>query len=396
MVIRRALLAAALVAAFLCAPSAASADRVDTWRTMAAAALARFVAEDDGAQRTNTYAWALEAELRLHGDTAYARTLLDKIWSQRKPDGGWGLPFAWDALSDGTVNPVETTYTVTNTGHVGPPLLLAHQMGMDEVVGPAGTWRIRDALATIVLLTMTTVRIDNADGACIPYSRHINERVAYGCVHNVNAGAAAFLWEANSYGIGRSGLATLVEGVTRREVADYRPTMICPDGSTRTGWWHYMGTPRCNSADHNGYTAESMYLLAPLIGGNVAYRQMVTEHADSPHAPLAHLRLAALPAAPGRVDAVTGLPVWCLLGDQWIPEIQAYLDAATSLERVTQVAQGGARVADNCRPPAGPSPTPTSSTTGSPVPTLSPSVSPSPSPSASSSAEPSPTPSEIG
>jgi len=339
-------------AVFLCPSRAAAQTRAEQWTAIAFDALARFRAGDDGRQRSNTYAWALEAELRLNGDTPYARDLLNTLYGQRKPDGGWGLPFAYDVLGDGTVNDVDTTYTVTLAGHVGPPLLYAYQHGIDQVTAPDGTvWSIKAQIQRIVYLLATTPRIDNDQGACIAYSRNPNDQVSYGCIHNASAGAAAFLWQANAAGLGRGGLAALVEGVTRREVYDYKPAGLVCGGVARSNWWLYAGTRSCNDADHNSYDAESMYVLAPLIGQNTAWMHMTTAWADNSNAPVAHFRLAALPGAPGRVDAASGLPIWCVLGDRWISEAQAFLDTATDLQRVTQVAQGAARVADNCRPP---------------------------------------------
>jgi hypothetical protein len=326
-------------------------------------ALDEFKAADDGNQRTNTYAWALEAEMRLNGyDTAYGRQLLNKVYSQRKPDGGYGLPFAYDALGDGTVNGVDTTYTVTLAGHVGPPFLLAYRHGVDTVTAADGsTWSVKAQIKQIVLLLMSTPHIDTAQGQCLAYSRNPNDAQVYGCVHNASAGAARFLWDANAAGLGRGGLAALVEGITRREVYAYIVGPITIYGVTRTNWWRYMDTTSLNDCDHNSYDAESMYFLAPLIGQNSAWMHMNLDCADNSSAPIAHIRLAALPAVPGRTDAATGLATWCLLGDRWLPEAQEFLATTNDLQRVTQIAQGAVRVADNCRQAGEPIPGPSGS-----------------------------------
>jgi hypothetical protein len=326
-------------------------------------ALAWFKAEDDGLQRTNTYAWALEAEFRLNGyDTDYGRQLLNKVYSQKKPDGGYGLPVAFDAFGDGTVNSADTTYTVTLAGHVGPPFLLGYQHGIDAVIAPDGTtWSLKAELKSIVSLLVATPHIDTAQGMCLAYSRNPNDTLSYGCVHNTSAGAARFLWDANAAGVGKGGLAALVEGITRREVYAYIVGPITVNGVTRTSWWRYMDTTSLNDCDHNSYDAESMYFLAPLIGQNSAWMHMNLACADNSSAPVAHFRLAALPAATGRVDPATGLPIWCILGDRWISEAQQFLDSATDLARVTQIAQGAVRVADNCRQAGEPIPGPSGS-----------------------------------
>lgn len=351
---RRALLAAAaLTAVFLCPLPAAADDpptRSQQWQALAVQALDEFKTSDDGAQRTNTYAWAAEAELRLNGDTPYLRQLLNKVYSQRKPDGGYGLPFAYDVMGNGTVNDVNTTYTVTLAGHVGPPFLLAYQRGMDVITAPDGsTWSLKAQLKVIVNLLMSTPRIDTAQGACLAYSRNPNDTQPYGCIHNASAGAAKFLADTNAVGIGKAGLAALVEGITRREAYAYVVSGLSCGGQARVNWYRYMDTPSCNDADHNSYDAESMYFLAPPIGQNMAWMHMTTAFTDNANAPVAHFRLAALPPVPGRIDAATGLASWCILGDRWLPESQAFLAAATDLQRVTQVAQGAARVADNCK-----------------------------------------------
>lgn len=46
----------------------------------------------------------------LRGD---ANPVLDQLWQGRQQNGGYGLPYAWDAFSDGTTNPQSTLYTYT-------------------------------------------------------------------------------------------------------------------------------------------------------------------------------------------------------------------------------------------------------------------------------------------
>lgn len=373
------LLAALVMVAAPAAEARRDLTRAQQWRAIAVDALAKFKTMDSGAERSNTYAWALETQWRLNGwtvnaddpDGTYAGRLAGKIYAQRKPDGGWGLPFTYDALGDGTVNGVDTTYTVTLAGHVGPVFLAAIQHGMDNVYLPDGTsFSLKTQVRNIVGLLMTTPHIDTAQGMCLAYSRNPNDTRSYGCIHNASAGAARFLADANAAGLGRGGLAALVEGITRREVYAYIVGPITVGTATRTNWWRYMDTTSLNDADHNSYDAESMYFLAPFIGQNSAWMHMNTAFTDNSNAPVAHFRLAALPAAPGRIDAATGLPVWCVLGDRWMTEARAFLAGATDAQRVAQVAQGAARVADNCRAPGEPvTPTVAPTTTSPPTPT---------------------------
>src|SRR5690606_22848440 len=53
----------------------------------------------------------------LLGLTTEARrgaSFLVKNHCTRQGRAGWGLPFAWDAFADGSVNPAETIYGITN------------------------------------------------------------------------------------------------------------------------------------------------------------------------------------------------------------------------------------------------------------------------------------------
>lgn len=331
---------ALLVAVLVLLPLSASAQmkqtRAEEWRAIAVSALDEFKQRDDGALRVNSYAWALEAEWRLNGfDSQYGQTLLAKVLSMKNPDGGYGLPFAYDKFNDGTVNPETTTYTVTLAGHVGPVLLLGYEHGVvphDEV------WTI------VNLLVRYTPHIDTAAGMCLAYSRSSNDSKPGMCTHNVNAGAAAFLLDANAHGVGRSGLAALVEGILRREVSAYTIGPVSPEGYI--DWWRYSDAEGWQDPDHNSYTVESMFSLAPQIGQNAGVNMMIKPW-PLITAGLIHSRLAALPVIPGFSN-------WCVLGDQWIPEVQQFvidtnnLDNLNAANRQAQIAQAAARVSDNC------------------------------------------------
>jgi hypothetical protein len=343
MVIRRAaLLAAVLTAAFLCPPPATAADRGDEWRALATRALATFERTDNvgdggtGGQKVMSYGLAYEASGRLRGfDDVRTRRYLVKILSMKNPDGGYGLPFAYDVLGDGTVNPATTTYTVTLADHVGSPLLAGYLAGAVP----------RAEVQNIVNLIMSTPRIDTDRGQCIAYSRHPNDSVPYACVHNVSAGAARFLLEAQSAGIGRSGLAALVEGVTRRETYAYLPA---------SKNWRYADTQVMSDPDHQSYEAWSMYFLAPPVANNVVYYLMNTSFAaewGAQQSSVIHARLTALPPALGGIAApAASADRWCVLGDRWLPEVEAYVGALPNIDAAAQIAQLTAKAADACGP----------------------------------------------
>lgn len=52
-----------------------------------------------------------------------------RLYSLRTPDGGYGLGAPFDAFGDGTVNPADTAYTITEAWHVGRVLLAGYDGG---------------------------------------------------------------------------------------------------------------------------------------------------------------------------------------------------------------------------------------------------------------------------
>ena len=339
----RILTALLLVAALLYPTPAAAADRADRWRALAVQALDAFEASDGGGDggtgslKVMSYGLAYEASGRTRGWTDVRTTrYLAKILSMKNPDGGYGLPFAYDVLGDGTINPATSTYTVTMADHVGSPLLEGYKHGAVP----------RAEVQSIVNLIMSTPRIDTAQGQCVAYSRHANDSVPYACVHNVNAGAARFLLEANSAGVGKSGLALLVEGVMRREVSAYLPA---------SKNWHYADTPLMTDQAHRGYEVYSIYYLAPPLGSNLAWYMMNTDY--TPTVGLAqsvnvHARLTALPAGIGNIPpSPTGINRWCALGDRWLTEVGTFIAALPDPGAGAQMAQLAAKAADACEVP---------------------------------------------
>lgn len=331
--IRRRLLAAfsaaVLSAAFLCPPPAAGqADltRSQRWEAIAQRALDRLdTVAVGGTQRAFTLGFAAQSHAWLgeqgwHGPDA--QQYLDRLYAVRNPDGGWGLGYSYDAHGDGTVNPATTTYVVTLADHVGRPLLDAYRAG---VVPQADVQKVID-------LITTAPRIDTAAGRCLAYSRDPDDAKPGLCVHNVNAGAAAFLLEA-----GAAGFAVpwwLVAGISKRTASQYNLT-------TRFTPYRDNTAPAPDDPDHAGYTAESMLRLDPPIGYVAAYHLMVNDYSYA-HTPLAHARLTSAPPVPGGAS-------WCELGDRWTGELDAYLAAHWSDPvRLAQVAYYAARAARVC------------------------------------------------
>lgn len=330
----RRFIAGLLAVAILLLPAPASATRADDWRARAIAALSALDALPDSTQAF-PIAYEMQAIAWLYGwDDPRIDPLLNRLYDVRQANGGWGLGFSYDALSDGTTNGANTTYTVTISGHVGFPLLEAYKAGKVP----------KADVQTLVNLLMSTNRIDynTSRGQCIAYSRNSNDDVTYGCVHNVNAIAGWFLQEANAAGVQASGLQKLVLDISRMETYAYQPTI-----NGRVAWWRYMDTTALSDSDHNSAEAEALYYLHYTLAREPVYQHMVTEWADNSAAPIAHMRLTSMPAGPGSTSGNTTL--WCVLGDDWTAEYDAFLVThASNATRLAQAAYYAARNSIAC------------------------------------------------
>lgn len=307
-----------------------ASERSNWWRDRAVAALNIFAGADTGVGTSFGYSMAAGAAGMLNGwGHPYTTATLTKLLDTRNPDGGYGLGVPYDALGDGTVNSADTTYSVTLAGHVGPTLLAAYRGGSTVVA--------RVDVQDVIDLLVTAPRVPVARGQCVAYS--FAPADAAGQVHNVNAGAAWFLADANAAGFGATGLQKLITDITIAELVAYREAEF---------WWPYLddGPSAGQDPDHNSYQAESMYRLAYWVGREVAYRQMTPGLSPPGNAmdPIAHTRLAGLPGGPGSWSRTTaGVTLWAELSDQWRDEQDAYLAAITAPDRAAQFAYYAAR-----------------------------------------------------
>lgn len=326
-----ALFSAVLLAVAL-GPMPAQADRADDWRAIAQRALDQFnVLDTGGTLQASNLAQAAQATAWLSpsgwADPA-AGALLTRLYATANPDGGYGLGVAYDAHGDGTVNPATTTYIVTLAGHVGPVLLDAYRNGAAP----------RAKVQVIFDLIATAPRIDTSAGRCFAYSRNANDAQPGLCVHNVNAGSAAFLLEA-----GKDGFAIpwwLVQGVIKRELSAY-------NASTR--FWPYRDNmaPAPQDADHNSYNAESMYDLAYPVAYSASYVALTAAPDGVASTTIVYMRLAGLPPAPTAMSGDT--TIWCVLADQWLDEVNAYVTAnLTNIGRMASTAYYTARASRAC------------------------------------------------
>lgn len=301
--------------------------RADDWNAIADSFISAFELADDDAQVAHAYAAMVQAISTRYGwDDPRVTVYLEKVYERRNPDGGWGLGFAYDQWSDGSVNPATTTYTVTLADHVGPMLLDCYAQGL--VPGAD--------ISTCVSLIMTTqtATFPNPYGRAISYSRSSNDNVTptnNRDVHNVVAHAGAFLSRANEAGFNATGLNRRIVDFTRHEVTAY---------NAATTWWPYTGTGAPSDTDHAAAEAEAMLRLAWHVGREVAYQILANGHDDEPAARIAWARLAGLPPGPGAVSGDTTL--WLTLADQWMDEVAAYVTVANARQKA-QVAYWAAR-----------------------------------------------------
>lgn len=311
--------------------------RADRWAGIADQALAAFQALAVPVKSAAfTYGSALLATGTLNGwNDPHVPVLLDKLMDVRNPDGGWGLGYPYPAF-DKTSNTAGTTYTVTLAGHVGPPLLAAWKGG--ALTDP-------EPLRKITQLLMTTPRYTSTGGARVSVSRDPGDTITSAnpswCIHNINAGVADYLTQASAAGFGYSGLQRLVVDITRFEVTTYNLSW--------SGWayQHTGNTPQ--DRDHQSYSAQSMYFSAYPVGREAAY-QLLANPAVDDDGRRAHMRLVALPGGPGSMSRDDpGVTLWAEMGDRWIPEAQAYVDASDGdAKRLAQAAMFAALNAQAC------------------------------------------------
>lgn len=242
---------AAVSRAVLDGPALDAAAAEAAWRQQSQALWDLSIAKVDSSH--DAASTGFEIMLRAHKvgwDDPGVATLVQRLLSLRNPDGGWGTGSAWDAFQDGTVNPADTSYTVSTAGHAGPALLGAWQHGL-----------VSDAdLRAAVDSILTTPSWKVPGGLCIAYSRSPNDTTA--CVANVTLGAAAWLKqvrEATGWSIPL--LDDLVAQVSAADRYLWDPA---------TGYWAYSDLPaslgKPQDAPHQGYTLQSVLVLDPVLG----------------------------------------------------------------------------------------------------------------------------------
>lgn len=317
------------------APVQAASERGDWWRGQAATALAGFLAADSGGGDAFTYGMAAGASGYLYGwSDARTTLLLTRLRAEQLPGGGYGLGRPYDAFNDGTVNPASTQYAVTLAGQVGPTLLAGFKAGAVP----------RAEVQDIVTRLVGFPRVAAGRGQCVAYSDSPNDdppsSYPVGCVHNVNAGVGWFLSDANAAGFGATGMQRLITDITLTETIAYRENDL---------EWPYIDNGPFLDADHDSYSAESMYRLAYWVGREVAYRWMngpiTTGEAKGP---ITHTRIAGMPGGNGSWSRTQpGVTLWCEMSDRWRDEQVAYR-VSQSGAGLAQFAYYAARASRSC------------------------------------------------
>lgn len=236
------------------APAAANAQ----WGERADTALARAAQLEGSAEGVMYHSMMAGALAEREGwSSPNVARHLEAIYAQRLASGGYGLPYAWDAFQDGTVNSAQTTYAITVSGHAGRVLLDGWEAG---VVPGEEVARLVD-----VIIAMPRIK-DGGPGICIAYSSSANDVQPGYCVYNIVASAGKFLADARALGIVRRGQDYLLAGLTQRDASAYR---------FGTGYWPYRsGSTALADWNHNAVNVEAELALSPALGRDALVRQM--------------------------------------------------------------------------------------------------------------------------
>ncbi|MGP3989866.1 hypothetical protein [Streptomyces sp. 3N207] len=225
------------------------------WERRADKAIALTKRLDNGKEGVLTYAFLAGAVAERRGwENPEVKRYLGKVYGQRLDSGGYGLNYAWDAFSDGTVNPRTTTYTVSVSGHAGRVMLDGYREGRVP----------REEIVRLVDSLLKMPRVTGGPGVCLAYSdsRYDSRR----CVPNVNASAGWFLARARAESVSRPGVDALIAAIAERDAHSYRP---------ESGFWPYIEGDRKNQDwAHNALNAESELELSPAIGKQAVAKMM--------------------------------------------------------------------------------------------------------------------------
>lgn len=306
------------------ASTSAATSYSSEWDSRARAAIDRFAAVDDGNLGPHAYAYVASAIGNTYGwDDPRVEQYLAKVRTYKQPDGGYGLTYRYDWMSDGSYNPVDTTYTVTVADHVGPVLLEAYKHGK-------ATRTELQALGTVAI--KLPVLSGTTNGYCYAYSdQWVDRTKGTFCVHNVNASVSLFLTHLQHEGIVIPDADWVTLNIDRRETNAYL--------ASRGNWLYWDNqTSRMSDIDHTSLNVEWALEHSPQIGSAMLAKIMTNAFPlEADTAPLAHWRLT---------------PWACDLGARWFGEFDSWLlpnpPGSSDGIRYAQMARWAARNADAC------------------------------------------------
>lgn len=226
------------------------------WLARANTYISRSISLDNGALRPDFYSRLAQAIATTSPDgwrDDDAQRYLDRALSTEIGNGGFGLPFAWDAFADGTVNSEQTTYTVTVVTHLGDAVLAAFEAG--ALKDPDVIQRMVDKVESIPSPPMQP--------DCVSYSDNPNDVQAGYCTHNVNAAAAVFLLQAADLGFDVN--VPKASRMLMSEVSNLRD-----DGT----WLYMTGRTKPNDPDHGAYQLKSVHQILPELTQPIINDQM--------------------------------------------------------------------------------------------------------------------------
>lgn len=200
----------------------------------------RILAHDRGGDVAQTYAFIALEKAVYHGwQHPTVKKMIQRVEAKRNPDGGFGLSQESDAFGDGTFNPVDNTYTITSTEHVGRLYLAGVKAGAVP----------KQSLVRLVNAVLKLPRIKG--GTCVAYS--MSQYDAKGpCVYNVVAGVAWFLAEAKKLGVNQPGQDQLQAAMMATNNRFY---------NIATGQWPYQSTDKpgvMQDEAHNGVNVDAL------------------------------------------------------------------------------------------------------------------------------------------
>jgi hypothetical protein len=299
--------------------------RSTAWASIATDAISGFEVADDDQQYAHTYACICSAIGRMYGWTdPRVAQYQAKFYSLRNPDGGWGLnrPFTSPGAS---LNPADTTYTITLADNVGLTLLDLYRQGLIPF----------DDIHDVAALLMSVQSYLFSTGRGLAYSLSGTDDVNATNnrnVHNVNAMAGWFLLQAQGAGFTASGLNMKVVDIARLESATWNRT---------TKWWSYRGNLSSADTDHTAVSAWALYhSMAGEMARETAYKVMTDPSTtDEPMAMVARARLTNLPGRPGSWSTTEpGVSLFAVLGDAWIDDCAAFVLDPPALRGLAQMA----------------------------------------------------------